>query len=62
MKLSRPVQVVLVLPLTAGGVFAQVKPANLDPDAWYSIIALPRGKAMETAGGVDGKANRPQLP
>jgi hypothetical protein len=34
-----------------------MKSANLDPGAWYSIIAVHSGKALEIEGGVSGKAN-----
>lgn len=34
-----------------------MKSANLNPDSWYSIIAVHSGKALEIAGGVDGKVS-----
>ena len=49
--------VILLLALSVGSVFAQMKSANLDSNSWYSIIAVHSGKALEIAGGVDGKAN-----
>jgi len=56
-----PSLIFLSLALTAGAVFAQMQSANLKPEAWYSIIAVHSGKALEIAGGVDGKANGLQL-
>ena len=56
-----PSSIIVSLALTAGAVFAQMQSANLKPDAWYSIIAVHSGKALEIAGGVDGKANGLQL-
>jgi hypothetical protein len=56
-----PSSIIVSLALTAGGVFAQLQSANLKPDAWYSIIAVHSGKALEIAGGADGKANGLQL-
>jgi hypothetical protein len=56
-----PSSIILSLALTAGTVFAQMQSANLKPDAWYSIIAVHSGKALEIAGGVDGKASGLQL-
>ena len=56
-----PSLIILSLALTAGAVFAQLQSANLKPDAWYSIVAVHSGKALEIAGGVDGKASGLQL-
>jgi hypothetical protein len=56
MKHLHLVQGILLLPLAASCVFAQMKSASLDPDAWYSIIAVHSGKALEIEGGVEGKA------
>lgn len=51
------VSVVALLGLSSGTVFAQMKSANLDPDAWYSMIAVHSGKALEIEGDMEGKAN-----
>jgi hypothetical protein len=59
--MKTPFSVILSLALTAGGVFAQLQSANLKPEVWYSIIAVHSGKALEIAGGVDGKASGLQL-
>ncbi len=56
-----PSSIILLLALTANAVFAQMKSANLDPDAWYSIVAVHSDKALEIAGGVAGKTNGLQL-
>ena len=56
-----PSSIIVSLTLTAGAVFAQMPSAHLKPDAWYSLIAVHSGKALEIAGGVDGKANGLQL-
>jgi hypothetical protein len=45
-----------LLTMTAASTLAQMKSANLDPGAWYSLIAVHSGKALEIAGGTDGKA------
>ena len=45
----------LLLTLTATGVFAQMKSAPLDPGAWYNIIAVHSGKALEVAPDEAGK-------
>ena len=60
-KMKNISSVILSLALTAGAVCAQMQSANLKPDAWYSIVAVHSGKALEIAGGVDGKANGLQL-
>ncbi len=57
MKSSQLFRGILLLALTAGSLFGQMKSANLDPDAWYSITAMHSGKALEIEGGIDGKAN-----
>jgi hypothetical protein len=57
MRISRFARGILLLTLAGGSVFGQMKSANLDPDAWYSIIAVHSAKALEIAGGVGGKAN-----
>ena len=57
MKISKFVQGLLLLTLAGGSIFAQMKSANLDPDAWYSITAVHSGKALEIEGGTGGKAN-----
>jgi hypothetical protein len=49
--------IALLLALISGPAFAQLKSANLDPQAWYSIIAAHSGKALEIAGGIEGKAD-----
>jgi hypothetical protein len=53
--------IILLLTMTAVSTLAQMKSANLDPDAWYSIIAVHSGKALEIAGGDEGKASGLQL-
>jgi hypothetical protein len=57
MKISPSSHGILLLAITAGSLFGQMKSANLDPDAWYSITAVHSGKALEIEGGIDGKAN-----
>jgi hypothetical protein len=53
--------IILLLALTSGSVSAQLPSANLKPDAWYSIVAVHSGKALEIAGGVEGRAGGLQL-
>ena len=51
----------LLLAFTATSIFAQMKSAPLDPNAWYAIIAVHSGKALEVAPSADGKAKAPIL-
>jgi len=53
--------IILLLTMTAVSTLAQMKSANLDPGAWYTIIAVHSGKALEIAGGEEGKAGGQQL-